>query len=249
MHGSPIDSAARHGLTRMSAIGVAALTLMLSLPAQAADLPMRYKAPPMMSPIFSWTGFYVGGQVGYAFGNDHLLEYVTANGVFTNFEKQYNMNGVSAGLYGGGNYQIGNFVLGLEGDIDGANIKGGWTDTAVGGAGDTKINWQGSVRGRVGFVADKVLFYGTGGLAVGEVKHTYSNLVTNISETTSSVRTGWTAGGGIEIALTPEILARVEYRYTDYGMSRYDSVTSFPGLTGTQEPKFSTIRVGAAYKF
>jgi outer membrane immunogenic protein len=87
------------------------------------------------------------------------------------------------------------------------------------------------------------------GIAFGNISHTYSNLITGISETTSDTRTGWTAGGGVEFALTPNILARAEYRYTDFGIYRYDSVTSFPGLTGQQEPRFNTARLGAAYKF
>jgi outer membrane immunogenic protein len=63
------------------------------------------------------------------------------------------------------------------------------------------------------------------------------------------MRTGWTAGAGIEYAATQNLLLRAEYRYTDYGLSRYDSVTSFPGLSGTQNLRFNTVRVGAALKF
>ena len=249
MHGSQIDITLRRSLG-LATVGATVLTLLMGVAAQAADLPMRYKTPVQEAvPIYSWTGFYIGGQVGYSFGNDHLYEYLTSNGAYTNFEKKYDVSGVSGGLYGGGNYQMGNVVLGLEGDIEGGSIKGDWRDVLVGGAGDTQINVQGSLRGRFGLAVDRTLFYGTGGLAVAEVKHTYSNLLTGINETSSSVRAGWTAGAGIEIALTPNILARVEYRYTDYGMSRYDSVTSFPGLSGTMEPKLSTIRVGAAYRF
>ena len=86
------------------------------------------------------------------------------------------------------------------------------------------------------------MFYGTGGLAFADISHTYTNLLTGIAETTSGLRTGWTAGAGIEVALMPNLLGRVEYRYTDYGPYRYDSVTSFPGLTGQQEPRFGTAR-------
>jgi outer membrane immunogenic protein len=69
------------------------------------------------------------------------------------------------------------------------------------------------------------------------------------TETTSAVRTGWTAGAGVEVALTQNLLVRAEYRYADFGRYRYNSVVTFPGLTGQQEPTFSTVRVGAAYKF
>lgn len=250
MNGSPIARAARHSLIRLSAAGLTALTLGLASPATAADFATRYRAPPPpVLPVYSWTGFYIGGQIGYSVGKDDLYEYLTANGAFTNFEMHYNVHGVTGGVFGGGNYQFGNIVLGLEADLEASNIKGRWIDVGTGGMGTTKIGWQNSVRGRLGFVAENALFYGTGGVAFGDVSHTYTNLLTGIAETTSSVRTGWTAGAGVEVALTPNLLARVEYRYTDYGKSTYSSITSFPGLTGTQEPKLNTIRVGAAYKF
>lgn len=235
--------------TRLLAMPLAAASFgfVLAGSAAAADLPMRYKAPSFAPQVFNWTGFYLGGQVGYSVGRDRLLEYFTVDGSFTGIDTRFDLSGISGGLYLGSNYQIGNFVLGLEGDIEAANIKGNWNVPP--GLGDTTINVQGSLRGRVGFLADRTLFYTTGGVAVGEVKHSYTNTLTGVLEPISSVRTGWTAGGGIEVALTPNLLARVEYRYTDYGMSRYDSVTSFPGLTGTQEPKLNTVRAGVAYKF
>jgi outer membrane immunogenic protein len=225
----------------------AALALTLGQ-ASAADLSLPFKAPPPL-PIFSWTGFYVGADVGYAWGHDRTTEYLTATNTFTGFKWDYTPTGAVGGLYGGGNYQIGAVVLGLETDLELARIEGGFIDPPVGGAGNTKIDWQGSLRGRLGFAADKVLFYGTGGLAFSNISHTYSNLVTGISETTSAVRAGWTAGGGIEMALTQNILLRAEYRYANFGRYRYDSVIAFPGFTGQQEPTINTVRVGAAYKF
>ncbi|MBS0531360.1 MAG: porin family protein [Proteobacteria bacterium] len=249
MYGRPHAIAARTSLIQASFVSAVALTLSFA-PASAADLSMPYKTPPaVFTTAFSWTGLYIGGQVGYSWGRDHLTEYFTATNAPTNFEKLYSPNGVVGGIYGGGNYQVGNTVLGLEADFEGANVTGGWTDALVGGEGTTKLSWQGSVRGRLGYAADKVLFYGTGGLAFGNVSHTYTNLFTGVAETTSNVRTGWTAGGGIEYAVTSNVLARVEYRYTDYGKSPYDSVTPFPGLPGTQEPRFSSVRAGIAYKF
>ena len=111
------------------------------------------------------------------------------------------------------------------------------------------MDWQGSFRGRAGLCGQQGSDLWHRGIAFGDISHTYTNLTTGISETTSDTRTGWTAGGGVEVALTPNILARAEYRYTDFGTYRYASVTSFPGLTGQQEPRFSIVRVGAAYKF
>ena len=70
-----------------------------------------------------------------------------------------------------------------------------------------------------------------------------------VAETTKEIRSGWPVGGGIEFAETDNILAKAEYRYTDYGKYRYDSKTAFPGLTGEQQPTLNTVRLGVAYKF
>jgi len=225
-----------------SAIIVAVLGLTCA--SRAADMPFPVKAPiAMPMTMFSWTGFYIGGQVGYAWGRDSTTEYFTGTNTLTGIGWNYPVSGVVGGLYAGANYQIGSFVIGAEADIEGTNIKGGFYDTALGGSGDTQIRWQSSVRGRVGFAVDKVLFYGTGGVAFAEIYHSKA------SESLSAMRTGWTAGGGIEWALTPQVLVRAEYRYTDFGKYRYDSLVTFPGLTAEQTPAYSAMRVGAAYKF
>jgi outer membrane immunogenic protein len=226
----------------------AAFALAFISPAVAADLRLPVKAPPHY-PAFSWTGFYLGADVGYAWGRDTTTEYLTGTNTFTGLKWDYAPKGAVGGVYTGGNYQVGPMVLGLETDIELAGIKGGFNDPPLGGAGNTKIDWQGSFRGRLGFAADKALFYGTGGLAYANISHTYQNLVVGSAETTSAIRTGWTAGAGVEMALTQNILVRAEYRYTDFGRYRYDSVVTFPGLTGEQQPTSNSVRVGAAYKF
>jgi outer membrane immunogenic protein len=230
-------------------LAAASLGLVVAGSARAADLPMRYKAPPFATQVFNWTGFYLGGQVGYASGHDQLFEYFTASGAFTGFQKRNNVSGVTGGGFFGANYQTGMVVVGLEGDVEGSDLTGGWIDLPTGGQGRTKIDFQSSLRGRIGLASDRAMVYATGGAAFGNVAHTYTNLLTGVSETFSGTRTGWTVGGGVEFVIAPNWLARAEYRYTDYGMSRASSVTSFPGLTGTQEVKLNTIRVGFAYKF
>lgn len=233
--------------TAALAIVVAASLGCLAKPALAADLP-AYKAPPPALPaLYSWSGFYLGAQVGYAWGRDHTYETLTSTGAFTGFEWRYDMNGVVGGLFAGANYQVGPTVFGLEADIEAAGNKGGFYDPP--GAGDTNIRWQGTVRGRLGFAADNVLFYATGGLAYADISHTYTEVFTPISETTRDIRVGWTAGVGIDYAVTQNLLARVEYRYTDYGSYKYDSLTAFPGLTGEQSPVINTVRLGLGYRF
>lgn len=242
------DFAAQLGFGPTCNAAAVALAVTLAGPASAADLRLPVKAPPPF-PMFSWTGFYAGADVGYAWGRDTTTEYLTGTNTFTGLRWDYKAKGVLGGLFAGYNYQTGPMVFGLETDIEMVDIKGGFNDPALGGAGDTRIDWQGSLRGRLGFAADKVLFYGTGGLAYANIGHTYRNLVVGSAETTSGIRTGWTLGAGVEMAVTHNILLRAEYRYSDFGHYRYDSVVAFPGLTGQQEPTFSTVRLGAAYKF
>ena len=236
----PLGSAAVRALLLTTTIGFAQS-------AGAADMPMYRKASPIPAAVFSWTGFYLGAQVGYAWGRDHTTEYLTANGAFTGFQWRYRLDHVVGGGFAGANYQVGNAVFGLEADIEAAGNKGGFYDPP--GAGDTNIKWQGTFRGRLGFAADRVLVYATGGFAYADISHTYVQVITPIHETTTGIRTGWTAGAGIEYAVTNNVLVRAEYRYTDYGKYRYDSLTAFPGLTGQQTPTLNTGRIGVAYKF
>jgi outer membrane immunogenic protein len=246
MPGTLRTLAARIGF--VPAAATLAAMVVLAAPASAADFAMPRKAP-LPLPIYCWTGFYIGADLGYAWGKDTTTEYLTASNTFTGFNPSYPINSALGGVYAGYNYQIGSAVLGVESDLEVTRMRGGFTDPVVGGAGDTKIDWQGSLRGRLGFAADKVLIYGTGGLAYADVSHTYTNLFSGVAETTSGLRTGWTAGAGVEVAVMSNWLVRAEYRYTEYSPYRYDSVTAFPGFTGQQQPRFSAVRVGAAYKF
>ena len=249
MPGLPRTFVVRIAFGLATAVTFMALALFTG-PASAADLAQPFRAPAPSVPLtFSWTGFYIGGDVGYARGYDSTAEYLTVGNIFTGFYPHYDINGGLGGLYAGYNYQFGMALLGIESDIELANLNGGFVDQGVGGAGTTHLDWQGSLRGRLGFTVDRVLFYGTGGLAFADVNHLYTNLLTGVAENNAGFRTGWTAGAGIEVAVLPNLLARIEYRYTDYGPYNFNSLTAFPGFSGVQEPRFSALRIGAAYKF
>ena len=96
--------------------------------ASAADLAARpyTKAPVAVAAVYNWTGFYIGGQVGYAWGDNRTTEFVTATGLPSGFNQNYNTDGVVGGVHAGYNWQFGQFVFGLEGDVEGADIKGGY---------------------------------------------------------------------------------------------------------------------------
>lgn len=182
--------------------------------AGAADLPRRGAPAPYAAPIytFTWTGLYVGAHLGYGWGSDRIAE-IGVPGAGAN----PSLDGLLAGAYLGANWQMNQFVLGLEGDLE---YSGGRGTVAVGApftvatGFTTDLNWQGSLRGRAGFAVDRALFYVTGGFAFADMdRTTFDPAATRISSTKS----GYTIGGGLEYAFTNNWLGRAEYRYSDFG--------------------------------
>jgi outer membrane immunogenic protein len=182
--------------------GVAALTGS----AAAADLGPAPAAPyykaPVYAPVYNWSGFYLGVNGGGAWGTS---TWTSAGGFNT-----------SGGLVGGTigyNYQINQVVLGAEGDIDWADISGSTSTGAICAFGcTTKDSWLSTVRGRLGYAADRFLPYVTGGLALGDIRATLPGLGNS-----TATNTGWTVGGGIEFAIAGHWTAKAEYLYVDLG--------------------------------
>ena len=149
--------------TLMACAGL--LAAAMAVPSLAADLPRPvYKAPPVFVAPFSWSGFYVGINGGYGWGNATV----------SNTLGSFTTNGTDGGLVGatlGYNLQTGNWVWGVEADIDYAFIKGNVSNTVAGCAGCKVENtWLGTARGRIGYAFDRWLPYITGGAAFGGVK-------------------------------------------------------------------------------
>lgn len=220
--------------------GVAALGLLAAGAASAADLPSR-KGPveaPIYAPMFTWTGFYVGANAGYAWGQIDS----TGLGVL-NFNDP---DGFTGGGQIGYNYQMGQFVLGLEADFQGADLK---ASVFAPGAGiisaSNEINWWGTVRARAGYAFDRFLPYVTGGFAYGNVKNSLTTPVGVFSN--DNTQYGWTIGGGLEYAFTNNLTAKIEYLYVDLDK---ESVTVPGGVFNANvETKFSVVRAGLNYKF
>jgi outer membrane immunogenic protein len=241
--------------------------LLLAAPAAAADLPGRYEGPNLFSsaPVATWTGFYVGAQVGYAWGSDQT--HIDVPGFpFTFIGPDLEASGAVGGVHAGFNYQYGQAVFGLEGDLELANIdgnvdlKGSGSFPGYNITSSANINVQGSIRGRLGFaLLDRMMVYGTGGLAFANLENGYSAALPpgNVFGTAGGlsrvsfedIRWGWTLGAGVEYALTSNITARLEYRYTNF--SSYKNETGFLGgdSFSEQDPDFHTIRIGASYRF
>ncbi len=185
-------------MSRMRSLGTALIALIGTVgTAAAADLgtPAYTPAPPAGggNPGFSWTGPTVGALLGYGWGQSTIGS------------SKADADGVTGGAYAGYNFGMGSLLFGVEGDITASGMQGG-------NGGFTVSNpWNGTLRARAGVTIDRVLLYGTGGLAVGDVK------VSNAGSSDSSTETGWTAGVGAEAAITNSVIGRIEYRYTDLG--------------------------------
>jgi outer membrane immunogenic protein len=219
--------------------------------AMAADMFVK-AAPPAAA--WSWTGLYIGGNVGYAWGDttDPAISFVDPGGVI-GFAGYFNAGGNvfqslnQGGFVGGGqvgyDWQFNQWgVIGVVADYQGANVTdsqsasitppGGVTSTQLLSA---KIDSLGTVRGRLGATAYNVLFYGTGGLAYGHVESSIgffapSSPVFFSGTTTSQNKTGWVAGLGVSYALTQNWNVGVEWLHYDLGNSTVTGVTVAPGI-------------------
>lgn len=243
----------------LCAAAIAALSVGMSVAAKAADLPVApapaYKAPVMVPPAFSWTGFYLGGNLGAGWQNGTLTD---SFGLF-NFNSNNNATFVGGGQVGA-NYEFGgNWVVGIEGDFDWfANNNNSVTFTGPAGtafSGSNNGRWLTTLTGRLGYAYDRVLFYGKGGAAwVGSNNLTLTNTATGASASFSNnnTNTGWTAGGGVEWAFTNNWTARVEYDFVGLNNQSLTVPAGFPAagdVITTHNRNVQMVTVGVNYLF
>jgi outer membrane immunogenic protein len=258
----------------LSAAMLAALAV--GVPAIAGDRPIK-ASPPL--PLWTWTGFYVGANAGYAWNHDDgALQCINPKGVslgagcglipFGGLDASEGFGGGQAGY----DRQFGKYVLGVETDLQGADIRGStstngpWPFVGVPGATTTssvftasqRIDWFGTARGRIGYAGfeglDRTLIYATGGLAYGHVE--LQTAVLHPRETYSAsgtaVRAGWTVGGGIEHAFYDRVSGKIEGLYYDLGDNSI-SAAGVPHNGFVRGKDFETrgalIRAGVNYKF
>jgi outer membrane immunogenic protein len=244
-----------------------------SASALAADLgPRAYtKAPMMAEPVSSWQGFYIGGNVGYGWGAGRS----SSTGILDGFDDvgpwshDTKSKGVLGGAQIGYNWQAGSFVTGLEGDFQGAGIKGSFKSPffdldahkVVPGpfiSADQKLSWFGTVRGRLGVtVTPDLLLYSTGGLAYGQVDvsaDTLLILTNHYPISLSKTRVGWTAGAGAEWMFAHNWSAKLEYLHLDLGKQTADAHSTDPGIPiahigYTWRTQENIVRAGVNYHF
>ncbi|HEY0144569.1 MAG TPA: outer membrane beta-barrel protein [Methylovirgula sp.] len=220
----------------------------------AADLPSS-KGPPVYAPpppVFSWTGVYIGGQVGYEWGRTTFATVNPVTGVIAGGFPAIDEQGVVGGGHVGYNYQLGGlglgfggFLVGIEGDVNGASYTGSELLGVTTLRERTPVD--ASIRGRVGITFDRFLVYGTDGVAFGSIRESLTTPIFSGSATTG--RVGWTVGGGLEYAIDNNWSVRAEYRYTDYGRFNESFATVRLPVTLRYHPTDNRVQVGFSYKF
>jgi outer membrane immunogenic protein len=209
--------------------------LALAGTAAAADLGARpapyYKAAPVYAPAYNWSGFYLGVNGGGDWGR-------------TNWDRTGGFD-MSGGLVGGTigyNYQMGQAVVGVEGDVDWSGLQGTTNNACAPGC-QTSNTWLATARGRLGYVAGRFMPYVTGGAAFGNIKASVPGFAGN-----STTNTGWTIGGGIEGALVGNWTAKVEYLYVDLGNMNCGGSCG-PALANNVSFRENVLRGGINYRF
>jgi outer membrane immunogenic protein len=227
--------------------------LAIASPALGADLAV--KAPPV-SAVYDWTGYYIGGFGGYAFGNQNLV-----NGPLTNFTP-FTANWETHGAFGGGEigglWQTGQIVWGVQADGFGSSIRGQDNFALTSPAGNpvndaNQLKWAASLRAQGGLAVDRLMLYFFGGWATGSITHTNTDLVQGV-DTFNSKRNGLVAGGGMAYAMTDMIIGKIEYRYYDLG--KYSrNITPATGFTPNGQiaysvaNTYSAVLAGIDFKF
>jgi outer membrane immunogenic protein len=222
-------------------------------PVSAADLgaPRMPIAAAVVAPVFSWTGFYVGADVGYWTSSTNLL--LPALALSNGSPKP---NGIALGGHLGYRYQFANnFVLGAEADLAWLGNKTAYAALAgfAPASWALRATWNSSIRATAGISVDRALFYVTGGVSFlgingcGVDNPAVSTACRNGTQF-SGTRTGWTLGAGVDYAVTTNVSVRGEYLYANYGTRSYVTPGSAGGITSAKV-ETHTVRLGLNYMF
>jgi outer membrane immunogenic protein len=248
----------------VASLAAAGLSFGLTAAASAADLGSPARAPvytkaPVMAPYYNWNGFYIGGNVGYSWEDVKTDTFSLLTGAFEDHTTS-TRRGVLGGGQLGYNYLVApNWLLGVETDLDAADITGSSDNCrAVNRCahGDAKTDMFGTVRGRAGYVANNWLLYATGGFAYAHSSNTGTITAAPVvvlvgqAATASGTEGGWTAGGGIEWGFAPNWSAKAEYLFARIDVSRdfnYIPATASSHHSSTDD--YNIARAGINYHF
>jgi outer membrane immunogenic protein len=220
-----------------------ALTIWTS--AHAADMrpaPPPPPAPVYVAPVFTWTGFYLGGNFGGVWSSATFTDSLTAASVTAN------NTGWLGGAQVGANYQFGAAVVGAEATFDWASIGANppaWTVGGVTSTASVSTKWVTTVAARFGYAADRALFYGkAGGGWVGNSATVSSG---GALVTTTNTNSGWLLGGGVEYAFTPNWTGKLEYDYL--GLRGWSAASPIVADSVNMKRQLNMVTAGINYKF
>lgn len=240
---------------------LACLAVSVATQSFAADLPVKVP-PPVVPLIPSWTGFYIGGNVGHGWSQKEFIDNFSAP--FGADDGSTTATGVVGGLQGGYNYQIDSILLGIEGGFTWSGASGSFScfPLLAPQTCSASPQWLADIAGRVGVVVNSPvfgdwLFYGKGGAAW--VRDNYTNLalpgappqaLPGVLFSASETRSGWVAGGGVELMFLPAWSVRLEYDYygfPDKSVGFTDGAGDF--FTEDIHQNMQTVTVGINYHF
>jgi len=216
--------------------------------ASAADLPVRGPAV-APAPVFvasTWTGFYIGGHLGWGQHDGNMTAFTPWNG-FAGFPvRGLDSSGLVGGLQAGYNYQMGSVVLGVEGDITAASLNARSRLSPPATWWSSGVNWFGAIGPRVGFAFGDALIFAKGGLAFADFDYAHNQNGNDI--VAGSTRTGWMIGGGIEYAINRNLSVKAEYNYMDFGNGR-TTIVGAPTIFIEPKREIQTVKFGFNYRF
>ena len=238
---------------------IVATTTVLSSGVLAADLRGPYSETPApfgglpFAPQpagLDWSGPYVGLNVGYGGGGEQY-DYDVVNLGIGGYDAQRN-NGIVGGGQIGYNYAIYNcFIAGIEADFDGTSISGSAVldQTAIYARVSSRMDYFGTVRGRLGYAFDRVMLYATGGFAYANTTTDVSAPNNGINNQTSHFHVGYAVGGGVEYAVTNNIMLRAEYLRLAYDVKLGGGIDPAQMYHLQERPTENIVRAGVNYKF
>jgi outer membrane immunogenic protein len=212
----------------------------LSVPPAPAPVTPVISAP---AAIYSWTGFYLGADLGAGFTHSSWSD------PFSGGRDKFN---TGAGFLGGGeigaNYQWKMLVVGVEADLNWTGLSGSGTDS-LGDSISTNTQWTSTVTGRVGAAFDRLLVYGKGGVAFARDQSSFTDLAGN-SASDAFTRTGWTGGLGLEYGITRNWSAKIEYDYLAFGSQPLNFTTATPTtFSSSGRLDVQEIKAGINFRF
>lgn len=250
----------------LSVIVAAASTIALGQVAKAADLPVKAPAQPVVAPYYNWTGLHVGGHIGWGWANEDqtLVAFSPPGGQGLPIGSTLgtDRDGFLGGVQIGYNWQIQNWVLGIEGDwswtSNDANLAVSspiFAGTTITTHADT--NWYATLTGRLGYAWDRSLLYLKGGAAWTKVSYVSASVIPGLgtfpSNEVSDTLTGWTVGVGWEQAIWDAWSLKAEYNYLNFGTRTYNFTQNILGTVGTAtvdiDSNAHVVKVGFNYRF